>query len=335
MDDSWVVDTAGARCDRELEQLGNVFKLTVNEAPDHMLGMNVSQPSPQTFQLSSKAYVRKLVSKYLTTPLTSHRTYATPADKGLHVAYEEALRRHQEGVRADPSLVKQYMSEVGALIYAAPSSRADVSHAVGILARALTFPTEDLRRYVQRVIAYLAQHEDLGLKYDGKQADADVLTAYSDSDWGVRQSTTGWVIKLAGAAVAWASRRQQSIAMSSTEAEIIAASDAALELVYLRGLLREMGIAQTKPTVLYVDNRGAVELSKDLKSCQRSRHVERRYLKVRELVFEGEIEVRWVDTKENLADLLSKGTIDAEQFNKLKGRMMYVDPGASCSSVRE
>ena len=60
------------------------------------------------------------------------------------------------------------------------------------------------------------------------------------------------------------------------------------------------------PTILYVDNSGAVELSKDLKSCQRSRHIERRYLKVRELVAKGEIEVRYCPTKENVADALTK-----------------------------
>jgi hypothetical protein len=214
------------------------------------------------------------------------------------------------------------MSEVGALLYPAPSSRADISFVVGILARALTFPTDTLRGYVQRAIAYLAQHDDDGITYDGTVADADVLTAYSDSDWGVRQSTTGWVIKLAGAAVAWSSRRQQSIALSSTEAEIIAASDAALEVVYLRGVLREMGLAQTKPTVLYVDNQGAVELSKDQKSCQRSRHVERRYLKIRELVAAGVIEVKFIPTADNPADIFTKSGIDTATVDKHLSNVM-------------
>ena len=83
-----------------------------------------------------------------------------------------------------------------------------------------------------------------------------------------------------------------------------------------------MGFAPKAPSVLYVDNSGAVELSKHHKSCNRSRHVQRRYFKVRELVAAGEIEVRWISTKDNLADLLSKGTIDAEQFNALKGAIM-------------
>ena len=140
---------------------------------------------------------------------------------------------------------------------------------------------------------------------------------YSDSDWGsTTASTTGYIAMLCGAAIVWASRRQHSISMSSTEAEIIAASDAALEAVYLRALLAELGCRQAKPTVLHVDNKGAVELSKDLKSCNRSRHVERRYLKVRELVAAGEVEVKYIATEENPADMFTKSTLSAATFDK-------------------
>ena len=94
--------------------------------------------------------------------------------------------------------------------------------------------------------------------------------------------------------------------MSSTEAEIIAASACAVEIVHFRTLLAEMGMAQEQPTVLHVDNTGAVELSRDRKSCHRSRHVDRRYFKVRELYFHGHLRVVHIDTKLNVADILTK-----------------------------
>ena len=116
--------------------------------------------------------------------------------------------------------------------------------------------------------------------------------------------------------MAWRSARQLCIASSSTHAEIIAASDAALEAVYMRGILAEMGFRQTEPTVLKVDNSGALELSRDLKSCQRSRHIERRYLKVRELVAAGEVVVEHISTKDNPADLFTKSTLDMSTFSR-------------------
>ena len=113
-------------------------------------------------------------------------------------------------------------------------------------------------------------------------AGAGQCYAETDSDWALGHSTTGWCVYLAGAAVCYASKRQACIASSSTEAEIISASACALELVHVRGLLGEMGLPQDT-TPLFVDNSGAVELSRDRKSCHRSRHVDRRYFKVREL----------------------------------------------------
>ena len=86
----------------------------------------------------------------------------------------------------------------------------------------------------------------------------------------------------------------------------MAASLAAAEIIFLRGLLREMGVDLTEPTTLFVDNQGAEALAKDRRSCQRSRHIERRYLKVREWVHHGEIRVVYVSTDQNPADLLTK-----------------------------
>ena len=88
--------------------------------------------------------------------------------------------------------------------------------------------------------------------------------------------------------------------------------------MHIRSLssLSELGFRQDKPTVLFVDNKGAIELSKDLKSCQRSRHVERRYLKLRELVTSGDIEVKYVPTEDNPADVMTKSSLSVASFAK-------------------
>eukprot|EP00965_Chrysotila_dentata_P040485 1342982-Pleurochrysis_carterae.AAC.1 len=108
------------------------------------------------------------------------------------------------------------------------------------------------------------------------------------------------------AVVAYGSKRQHCISLSSTEAEILAASHTAAEVIYLRGLLAEMGREEVRATPMYVDNSGAVELSKERRSCQRSRHVDRRDLKVRDYVAHGDIEVRKIGTEDNVADVFTK-----------------------------
>ena len=82
-----------------------------------------------------------------------------------------------------------------------------------------------------------------------------------------------------------------------------------------------------EPTKLYVDNSGAVELSRDRKSCHRSRHVDRRYFKVRELAFEGHLHVEHIDTKANSADLLTK-TLDVETHTKHRARLLNLPQDA-------
>jgi hypothetical protein len=120
---------------------------------------------------------------------------------------------------------------------------------------------------------------------------------------------------LVGAAVSYSSKRQQSIALSSTEAEIMAALQCACEILFMRGLYADMGNDISKPTILYVDNSGAVQLARDRRSCQRSRHIQRRFLKLREWQAEGHIKLVYVNTADNAADVLTK-PLPTREFSK-------------------
>ena len=195
-------------------------------------------------------------------------------------------------------------------------------------ARCLTFPTAEMSEAADRCIAYMAQTADRGITFDaGASGDALLYEAYSDSDWSVSHSTTGGVHCIGGRAISASSKRQVSVALSSTEAEIMAASYVGAEVMYTRGLLREMGYDMSKPTTLWVDNLGAVELSKRRESSQRSRHIERRFLKIREWVAEGNIVVKYKNTKDNRADLFTKPLAPAD-FDRHADAIMgaYVAP---------
>jgi len=139
----------------------------------------------------------------------------------------------------------------------------------------------------------------------------------SDSDWAVVKSTTGYVFFLAGAAVAYLSKKQASIALSSTEAEIIAASMAALEAVFMRGLLEDLHCTQSEPTELKMDNNGAIALAKNYISNSKTKHIKRRHLKIRELVEEMEVRPEFVPTDENVADILTK-PLGRRKFEKFR-----------------
>ena len=312
VDDGYSSDNGSSHADAELAAINERFSIKIFDA-SFFLGNNVVCHSRSCVTLSSRAYIARTAEKYLPQPVHQYPKYSTPCDKSLVADYEAALAARQETLASTPKeYITDYASKVGALIYVVPVCRVDCAFAIGVLARCLTFPTPAMSAAADRCLIYLAQHPELGVTYDS-DAENPTLHGYSDSNWTVGHSTSGWAILYAGAVIGYGSKRQQSIALSSTEAEIMAASQAATEIMYFRGILREFG-HDLGPTPLYVDNQGAVELSRDMKSCQRSRHIERRFLKVRELVALGEVSVHHVPTDLNRADVLTK-PLDKHTFD--------------------
>ena len=319
VDDAFITDDGSDLADAEIATLHAAMPLKLQDTPKYFLGSNLDIHSRKSMSLNSRAYVKQMAESTLPKPLAEYPAYATPATKELTAAYEDALKRKQDGEAVDPNLAKSYPSKVGKLIFCVPSSRVDAAQCIGVLARCLSCPTERMDACADRCIAYLAQHPDRGLTYGDSERSTGPrdmsFYASSDSDWAPAHSTTGFCCMYAGAAVAYISKRQQSIALSSTEAEIMAASQCAAEVMYLRGLMVEMGIDTSQPTIIHVDNMGAIELAKDRRSCQRSRHIERRFLKIREWVAEGHIKVVYCPTADNPSDMLTK-PLPAEVFEK-------------------
>ena len=306
VDDGWVETDSGAPADADLALLAARFAMEFNANPTHFLGMNttVTPASDGDYlDVSCQAYVEGMADKYLPDWQFKAAPKQPPAQR-MRDAYERALLRE---VEPSPALVSSFGSKVGAMIYASPCGRPDIAQPVALLARALTFPTTELDALADETILYMAHTSTSSVRIDGSVEGGDVLTAQCDSDWSVGHSTTGFFCRLANIPLVYSSKRQPCIAMSSTEAEIIAASSCALEIIYVRTLLEEMGLPQKDPTPLGIDNKGAIELARDRKSCHRSRHVDRRFFKVRELEASGALKVEFVPTAANHADILTKG----------------------------
>ena len=316
VDDMWAVDNAGVLADADFAIINSHFQFTMQEAPKQFLNMNVTVESPCRVKFTMEAYVLRMADANVP-DWRSWDLLDTPASPALQKAYDVA---HQRLEPVPASRIKSYRSKVGALIYTSPCVRVDTCYAISRLSRAQTFPTAELEKHADRVIVYLAQTATVGVTFDGAAPNASKMWAESDSDWSVGHSTSGYAIYFGGAAVCYSSKRQPCIASSSTEAEIIAASACALELVSAIRLREELGFESDGPITLFVDNDGAVELSRDRKSCHRARHVDRRYFKVREFVAEGLIFVERIDTTANSSDVLTKAldaTLHWKHCNKL------------------
>ena len=190
-------------------------------------------------------------------------------------------------------------------------------------------PTADLQRSAERVLQYLYRTREIGLTYEpsGKE-----LYGMSDSDWATRHSTTGWVFMLNQAALSWGSKKQPSVALSSCEAEIMAASEAAKEAVYLARLAHEFGLRGDGPLDLHVDNKAAIDVSYNPEHHTRMKHVERRHFFVRECVENHTLRVPFVSTVDNFADFFTKA-LAGPQFFKLRDAIMNIGPRSDAPPV--
>ena len=157
VDDGFSIDNGSKEADDELAAMHARFKITISEAT-FFLGNNVTCHSASRVTLSSRAYIDRMVKKYLPGELNSHPTYDTPSDATLTQAYEAALDAKRKGVEVGFALKEVYASKVGALIYVVPVCRVDCALTIGMLARCLTFPTETMNAAANRCLAFLAQH---------------------------------------------------------------------------------------------------------------------------------------------------------------------------------
>jgi hypothetical protein len=180
-------------------------------------------------------------------------------------------------------------------------------------------PTPSLLGEVDHLLSYLARTASLGLTYSREHSS---LRGFADASWETRTSTSGWTVLWQSAALSWGSRKQKSIALSTCEAEIIALSEAAKDVVYLRKLVRGLGAPESQPTPLATDSKSARDVSYNPEHHDRMKHVERRHFFVRDMVEKFELEVPYVPTNLNPSDFLTKPMKSAAHFRELRKIVM-------------
>lgn len=128
------------------------------------------------------------------------------------------------------------------------------------------------------------------------------------------------VFQLCGGPISWVSKKQAVVALSTTEAEYVAAAFAAQELLWLRKLLNELGFCQDSATVLFEDNKGAIEVSRNPKFHSRLKHVDVRHHFLRDAVQAGTLSLKYCDTDNQLADIMTKG-LSRDRFQKMRDQL--------------
>ena len=290
----------------------------VDEGPmEDLLGIEIEYLADGSIKLHQEKYIKKIVERFLPDgPLPNVQAKSLPYSDNFLSIINDAL--------ADPTpaklgLISAFQERVGCLMYAATSTRPDIAYAVSKLCQCLQKPSKALLRETDILLSYLARHSSVGLIYGSEHVK---LVGYADASWETRFSTSGWVVSWQGCALSWGSRRQKCVALSTCEAEIIALSEAAKDVVYLRKFIAGLGDAAAGPSELFTDSKSARDVSYNPEQHDRMKHVQRRHFYVRDMVESFELTVPHVPTENNIADFFTKPMKNWKQFSGFRRRVM-------------
>ncbi|KRY87936.1 Retrovirus-related Pol polyprotein from transposon TNT 1-94 [Trichinella pseudospiralis] len=292
---------AGSDTD-EMEQFLAVMKkeFQIKQGPlDTFLGMGIKVLSDGSIFAGQQAYTRHVLKRFR---LDEANAVSTPAE--INVSMEE----NEEHLSSDIP----YREAVGALMFLMTATRPDIAYAVSTVAQVMDKPTIKAWQAVKRIFRYLRGTADYGLLYQAKGE--GFLKGYSDADYAgdvtTRRSRTGVVCMCAGGAVLWHSQKQRSVALSTTEAEYVAASEATKDMMWLMTLFAEVTEVKQKP-ILFADNMGAVKLSKNPEFHKRSKHIDH------------------IDSENQKADILTKA-LPKTRFQNLRQQLGIVTEHMNC-----
>ena len=266
-----------------------------------ILGMQILRDrKAKKLWLSQEKYIERVLERFnmkhakpVSTPLGSHFK--------LRKKSCSSSKKEKEDIASTI-----YSSAVGSLMYAMVCTRPDIAHAVGVVSRFMVNPGKDHWEAVKWIFRYLRGSSKLCLTFGDSKP---ILEGYVDADWAGdldgRKSTSGYLFTFVGGAVSWQSRLQKCVALSTTEAEYIAANEAGKEMLWLKRFLQELGLKKDG-YVVNCDSQSAIDLSKNSMYHSRSKHIEVRYHWLRLVVEQQSFELEKIHTDENPADMLTK-----------------------------
>ena len=295
VDDGLIAGTNESSVSSFISKLQKRFQVTVNE-PTCYVGMEIRQDRKnKTIAVSQSGYIRRVLEKF---GMTDANPVATPMEPSVKLMIEDSKDKFE----------CPYREAIGCLNYLSQVSRPDITFAVNRLARYCESPKQVHWNAVKRVIRYLKGTIEYSIRFSGTSKAG--LTGHCDSDWGgdehENRSTSGYVFQLNGGPVAWSSRLQKTSALSVTEAEYMALTEALTEALWLRPYLKSIGLEVDDATPIRVDNQAAIHLSLNPEFHRRTKHVGIRYHRIRQEQDMKVVSVEYVQTDQNPADMLTK-----------------------------
>ena len=286
--------------------LSNNFDMKDLGEASFVLGIEIHRNrSCRSLGLSQRAYVDRVLERF---SMQLCKPGIDPVCKGDKLSLAQCPQSDIE--KAQMKNIP-YASALGSIMYAQVCTRPDIAFATGLLGKYQSNPGHDHWVAAKKVMRYLKRTKDYMLIY--KHVQDLQLVGYSDSNFAgcqdEKKSTTGYIFKLAGGAVSWKSEKQKLIASSTMQAEFVACFSATTQAIWLRNLIKELTVFDfvDRPIQLYCDSNSAVLFINNNRGLKGSKHMEVKYLTIKEKVQNGDVAVEHISTDDMIADPLTKG----------------------------
>jgi len=312
VDDIIFGSTNDKMCKKFSEIMSSEYEMSLMGELTFFLGLQIKQTNDGIF-INQEKYVRELLNKFGFNSISSKNT---PISAPLN------LDSDPNGKSVDSTT---YRGMVGLLMYLT-ASRPDIMFATCLCARYQSDPKESHLLAVKRIFRYLKSVPSLGLWYP-KGSGMDLI-GYSDSDHAGckidRKSTTGGCHFLGGKLVSWTSKKQTSVSISTAEAEYVSAASCCAQILWMKNQLLDYGLKYTK-TPIMCDNTSAIAISHNPVMHSKTKHIDIRYHFIRDHVMKGDIEIHFIPTDQQLADVFTK-PLDEKTFKRLIGELGMLNP---------
>ena len=285
---------------------------------NHILQWKITRTN-NTLKISQPACIQQILEEH---NMRQCKPMKTPHCTGITLTKQQKGEKELNNDRKHP-----HQQIVGSLRCLADSTRPDIAYITGQLGRHSSTPTERHMQAAYRALRYLQGTKTHGIIYGPQHS---TLQAYADSDYAsdpdTRLSTTGNIHFLNGGPISWRSTKQDTVALSTTEAEYIAASTASRHIQWLRTMIRELTSKQqpttvlhlTDPTTLSLDNQSAIKIAQRAEKTRKSKRIDARRHYIKQQRKRGALETKHTPTEEMRADFLTKQLTPTKFTNNLK-----------------
>ncbi|XP_039133317.1 uncharacterized mitochondrial protein AtMg00810-like [Dioscorea cayenensis subsp. rotundata] len=279
------------------QEMKDCFEMTNLGLLNYFLGLEVKQNQREIF-ITQRRYAEETLKLF---QMQHCNPVCTP------MKCSEKLQSNDNSGDADS---KVYISLIGRLLYLT-HTRPDIACTVNLLSRFVSKPTKTHLGAAKYLLRYIAGTTNFGINYT--EVKKWKLRGYSDSDWGGsiddRRSTLGMVFDLSSWAISWSSKKQEVTALSTTEAEYVAATAATCQGIWLRRMLEDCGMKGDKAIEVWCDNRSAIEIAKNPTHHGRTKHIDIRFHFICGLVADGLIVLKYCKSEDQKADILTKSLL--------------------------